>query len=142
MTPSLERRLLVSFTPLVALVAALGAAGLFLLHRLGNASGEILRENYDSVVAMVGLDEAVERINDSFLFALAGRPEDGEEYRQNWQRYRDALRVEQQNITLPGEGDLVARLEGLTERYREEGDRFGRLRDPAERSAAYFGTPG
>jgi len=63
MTHSLERRLLVSFAPLVALVAALGGAGLFLLHRLGNASGEILRENYDSVVFMVGLNEALERID-------------------------------------------------------------------------------
>ena len=48
MTLSLQRRLMLSFAPLIAVIAALGGSGLYLMNRLGNASNEILRENYDS----------------------------------------------------------------------------------------------
>ena len=37
--------------------------------------GKILRENYDSVIFMRDLNEALERIDSSFQFALAGREE-------------------------------------------------------------------
>jgi PAS domain S-box-containing protein len=141
MTQSLERRLLVSFAPLVALVAALGAGGLFLLHRLGNAGGEILRENYDSVVAMVGLNEALERIDSSFQFALAGRADAKEMFDKNWPAYRDNLRTEQRNVTIPGEQELVDRLVKLTDEYRAEGERFYKLPTHAARYNAYYPAP-
>ena len=49
------------------------APALVLLHRLGGSIDAILRENYDSVIAMERLNEALERIDSSFQFALAGR---------------------------------------------------------------------
>src|SRR5262249_13819706 len=85
----------------------------------------ILRENYDSVIAMKDLNEALERIDSSFQFTLAGRPDKGlPQYQENWRLYRRHLQTEESNITLEGEDELVAQLVELTQRYRRQGDAF------------------
>src|SRR5262249_47274934 len=110
---------------LLALLAVLGGAGIVLLYRLGGSIDLILRENYDSVIAMEHLNEALERIDSSFQFALAGEEEKARaQYDKNWIAYRESLEVEQHNITLPGEQELVDELVELTERYRRQGDDF------------------
>src|SRR5437667_12213356 len=106
MSLSLRNRIVLTVVPLLALTAVLGAAGLVLLHRLGGRIDVILKENYDSVVAMVGLNEALERIDSSLQFALAGRF-DPDAHARHWADYDRSLRVEQANITLPGEQDRV-----------------------------------
>src|SRR5262245_35055319 len=70
---SLRSRILLTLVPLLVLLAVLGGAGVVLLYRLGGSIDLILRENYDSVVAMERLNEATERIDSSFQFALAGQ---------------------------------------------------------------------
>src|SRR5947207_1922796 len=97
---SLRRRILLTLAPLLALIAALGGAGVLLLHRLGGRADLILRENYDSVRAMFRLNEALERIDSAFQFALSGREDDARhQYRDNWPRYDEQLRFQQSNIT-------------------------------------------
>jgi NtrC-family two-component system sensor histidine kinase KinB len=135
----LRHRIVLTVVPLIALIAVLGAAGLVLLHRLGERIDVILKENYDSVVAMVGLNEALERIDSSHQFALTGRF-DPAAYARHWQDFNGALRVEQANVTLPGEQERVDRLTELTNRYREEAGRFLAAKPPRE--ADYFGVPG
>src|SRR3954451_21058028 len=123
MTLSLRRRLLLALAPLLVLLAGLGAAGVVLLNHVGGRIDAILRENYDSVRAMERLNEALERIDSSFQFALAGREGDARAaYRLHWGHFRDQLGVEQRNITLPGEGELVRRLEQSAGRYQAQGD--------------------
>jgi signal transduction histidine kinase len=125
MALTLRVRIFSTLAPLLALLAVLGSAGIVLLYRLGDSIDLILRENYESVIAMERLNEALERIDSSFQFALAGEEEKArEQYHHNWKLYRDSLGVEQDNITLPGEGELVDELVGLTERYRRQGDDF------------------
>jgi len=129
---TLRARILLMLVPLLALLAIVGGAGVVLLYRLGGSidrlSGSIdliLRENYASVIAMENLNEALERIDSSFQFALAGKGEKARvQYDRNWHSYREALRVEQNNITLPGEKELVDELERLTKHYRQQGDDF------------------
>jgi len=86
----------------------------------------ILRENYQSVVAMVGLNEALERIDSSCQFTLAGREQEArQEYLANWERYDAALGKEAANLTIhPREDDLVAQLQELSRHYRQKGDAF------------------
>lgn len=127
--------------PLFALLVALGGTGTILIYHLGDRIDEILRENYDSVVYMRDLNEALERIDSSFQFALAGREKQAhEQYEANWILLDAALYKEQHNITLPGEGELAAKLTGLSDRYRHEGDDFF-TRAGADRSKLYFGEP-
>jgi len=70
MTSSLRGRILLTLFPLLALIAALGGGGVLLLRQLGGRIDLILRENYDSVRAMFRLNEAAERIDSAFQFAL------------------------------------------------------------------------
>jgi two-component system, NtrC family, sensor histidine kinase KinB len=140
---TLRYRILLTLLPLLALLVVLGSAGLVLLSRLGGRIDVILRENYDSVLYMERLGEALERIDSSFQFALAKEEQRARaQYRANWKAYRTYLEKEQHNITLPGEGELVERLKGLTEAYRGEGDAFFRKTTFEERHRAYFGEDG
>ena len=68
-----RRRIIVAMVPLFALLVVLGGTATILIYHLGNQIDAILRENYDSVVFMRNLNEALERIDSSFQFALAGR---------------------------------------------------------------------
>lgn len=143
MTLSLRTRILLTVAPLVALLAAVGVAGVLLLNNLGKRSDEILRENYVSVRAMDRLNEAVERIDSAFQFALAGREKEAVElYREHWAEYRAQVKVEEANVTVvPDEPRLVEELHTLTTRYLEQGEQFFARRSGEElRRDDYFGT--
>jgi signal transduction histidine kinase/HAMP domain-containing protein len=142
MALSLRRRIFLTLAPLLVLLAVLGGAGAWLLYDLGGRIGLILKENYESVIAMERLNEALERIDSSFQLALAGEDREDKargQYEQSWKQYREAQHKEEQNITLPEEPALVKELAGLTEQYRKQGDAFYRL-PPADarRKGLYF----
>jgi NtrC-family two-component system sensor histidine kinase KinB len=143
---SLRYRLWLSFAPPLLLLAALGGGFIYALGLVGDRIEAILRENYRSVDAMNGLNEAAERIDSSFQFALAGRSGTKAQYDEHWLAYRKHLDTERNNITEPGEKELVDRLTVLTDRYRILGDRFfDPHRSPGDRAADYFlpdGRPG
>ena len=137
-----RRRIIASMVPLFALLVAIGGTGIVLIYHLGNQIGTILRENYSSVVYMRDLNEALERIDSSFQFALAGREKESEDdYRASWERYKASLHDEAQNITVPGEGELVDRLKRLSDRYRQQGDKFF-AENGQPRKELYFGSKG
>jgi signal transduction histidine kinase len=139
--------------PLLFLLAGLGTAGVLLLNRLGGSIDVILRENYESVVAMQDLKECLERIDSSFQFMLVARGLKDEKERKaleekaqqafekNWQGYEAALRKEQDNITIhPREDELVEQLENLTRQYRHQGKAFYRQANQGEaRHQDYYG---
>ncbi len=140
---SLRYRLWLSFGPVLLLLTALGAGAVYALGLVGGRIDAILRENYRSVEAMTGLTEAVERIDSSFQFALAGRPRARAQYDEWWTAYRRHLDFERSNVTLPGEAELVDRLTERTAHYRGLGDRFfDPARPPPDRTADYYGPDG
>jgi signal transduction histidine kinase len=140
---SLRFRILVTLVPLLALLAIVGTSGAVLLYRLGGSIDLILQENYASVIAMERLNEALERIDSSFQFALAGEEQKARsQYSRNWKEYMQALQMEEDNITLPGEGDKVAELNALSEKYHRLADDFYALPPGQTRRQAYFGTRG
>jgi signal transduction histidine kinase len=144
MTLSLRSRLILTLAPLLVLMAILGGAAAWLLYRLGGRVDAILRENYDSVLYMERLNEALERIDSSFQFALVGEPKAEAQYQTNWDVYWKYLKAEQTNITIEGEGELVDRLTSLTQKYHALGDAFyaRRAADQAKRRNDYFKKDG
>src|SRR5215471_17173491 len=95
---TLRHRIILTLVPLFVLLTILGGAGVVLLYQLGGRIDEILRENYDSVIYMKDLNEAVERIDSSFTFTLAGQKKKGRsQYDRNWIQYRTNLKREQGN---------------------------------------------
>lgn len=144
MNLTLRRRILLTLLPLLLLLAVVGTAGVVLLSRLGNSVNSILRENYDSVLAMERLNEALERIDSSFQFSLSGQRDKAlDQYTANWRIYRDNLAKEQSNITLAGEAELVEQLQQLTNQYELAGRIFHDIDpdDPA-REQQYYGPDG
>jgi hypothetical protein len=122
---SLRWRIYLMLLPLLLLLTVVGLVGTLLLRQLGGRAEAILRENYRSVIYMERLNEALERIDSSFQFALAGQEQLAkEQYATHWEKFRENLRLEQENITLPGEADLVEQLKQLQVRYRTAGDAF------------------
>jgi signal transduction histidine kinase/HAMP domain-containing protein len=139
---TLRSRLLWTLAPLIVLIALLGSAAIVLLYRVSGQIDRILRENYYSVKYMVRLNEALERIDSSFNLAVLGQEESARDlYARNWKIYRENLKLERGNITLPGEGELVAELGELTDNYRIEGDAFYAA-SPDRRSTLYLGRGG
>ncbi len=138
-----RRRILLMLVPHFALLVALGGAGVVLLSQLGGQINQILRDNYESIVATEQLNEALERIDSSFQFTLAGYQEKGrEQYQDNWRRYRTHLEREQKLVPVPEEAALVERLTALTDRYQHQGDSFfARPGNPGPKEA-YFGEEG
>jgi two-component system, NtrC family, sensor histidine kinase KinB len=125
MTLSLRHRILLTLAPLLLLLVGIGTAGVVLLSKLAGRADLILRENYDSVRAMSQLNEALGQIDAAFRLALSGREGDARrQYQENWLACDKQLRIQQANITLPGEAELTDRLTRLTREYRALGDRF------------------
>jgi PAS domain S-box-containing protein len=135
---------MLTLLPLLGLLVALGGSAAVLIHRLGGRADLILRENYRSVLYMERLKEALERIDSSYAFALAGQEEKAKtQYREQWLPFRDNLGLEQDNITLPGEGELVEELTALTEKYRRIGNVFyAKSAGDPRRGNDYFATGG
>ena len=73
MTLTLRDRIVLTLVPPVVLLVVLAVAGVVLLSHLGGRIDAILRENYDSIIAVERLNEALERIDSSFQFTLAGQ---------------------------------------------------------------------
>ncbi len=139
---TLRWRILLTLLPLLALLAIVGALAAALLYRVGDSIDLILKENYVSVVAMERLNEALERIDSSFQFALAGEEKKaGDQYKDNWLGYDKALTTEQQNVTLDGEQNQADQLTALTKQYHSLGTDFYALpAGNAQRRQLYFVT--
>jgi two-component system, NtrC family, sensor histidine kinase KinB len=140
MNVSLRSRILFAVLPQLVLLAILGGAAVVLLHRLGGNIDAIMRENYDSVLFMQSLKEALERIDSSFTFALADQEiKARQQYAEQWPLLLDNVKKELGNITLPGEDPLAKHLSSLVERYQQAGDAFyRRLAGDPNRRASYF----
>ncbi len=135
-----RRRIIAAMIPLFALLILLGVTGSILISQLGNEVDNIIHENYDSVVYMRNLNEALERIDSSFQFALAGREKQSrDQYDSNWSSYEKSLDLQQHNVTIhPREDELTARLADLSAAYRKLGDKFFK-EAVSERDELYFG---
>jgi signal transduction histidine kinase len=135
-----RRRIIVALIPLLILLAVIGGTATVLIYRLGTGIDQILRENYDSVIFMRNLNEALERIDSSFQFALAGRETDAyQQFEANWKLFDENLKREQGNITLHGEAELVQSLTTISDRYRDQGNAF--YKEPADLRTGLYFTP-
>jgi signal transduction histidine kinase len=136
---TLRTRFLLTLAPLLLLTAALGAADAVLLFHVSRNIDDILRDNLRSVDYMVDLDAALDRIDESFRLALAGRPSAGDQYDEAWKEYSKQQNLEEHNVTiLPRERELVDELAAETGVYRTSGDAF--LKTPS--SSRYDGPEG
>jgi NtrC-family two-component system sensor histidine kinase KinB len=115
----LRKKLSLGFGGLLLIILIIGIQGIIEFRNLGHSIDVILRENYQSVVACQEMKEALERMDSGILFVLLGFGEEGNNLiSTNQVRFEQALEVELNNITVPGEGEKAAFLQELFTRYR------------------------
>jgi signal transduction histidine kinase len=134
----LRSKLLLAQAPLVLGLALMGVIASAVTSSLGRASENILEHNYRSALAAQRMKESIERMNGGALLHLAGERARGVEGAALHREQLEAeLRVQEENITEPGEREATQRLRALWITYQEA---FARFRaQPAEQArATYF----
>ena len=116
----IRQKLSMGFGGLLIIILIIGVQSIIQLTRLGVSIDVILRENYRSVIACQEMKEALERIDSGILFTLLGYTQEGiEMIRKNQSVFENALQVELNNITVPGEGEKAAHVVDLFRQYRK-----------------------
>ena len=139
---TLRRRLLLAQVPLAAALLVVGAASLRTVSFLGDSSETILQDNYRSVLAAQRMGDALDGLDREALLRALSQPE-VERAQALRDRFESELRVQEGNLTEPGEGQATERLRAAwtaylaAERYQEGATREA-PRVPRVRSS---GTP-
>ena len=140
MFSTLRTKLLIGLTPLLALMVGLGLWAIVMFSDLGNKVDVILRENYRSVLAAQNMKEALERMDSAALFAIGGRDDLARtQFAEFAPAFQKNLKIEQNNVTLPGEQEMADNLTKLYDAYLKLSDRFYALPPKSsERTELYF----
>lgn len=136
---TLRLRLLLAQAPLALALALVGVVAVVTLARLGRSGQRILQDNYRSVLATQRMTEQLERMDSAALFIVAGELERGEAQQAAQRQVLESeLRLQESNITEPGEGEATRRLRAGWSRYQVAYDAFLTLSSEVERKAVYF----
>src|ERR1700730_2470171 len=137
----MKRRIFFGIAPILLLVAAIGIYAIVLFRSLGSKIDLLLKENYRSVVAGQQMKESLERRCSAAFFTLVGQDARGRQlYQQNEPIFAESLRIEEHNVTLPGEQALADSLHSLFATYSSETARFWNLTDLNQKRQVYFET--
>ena len=137
----MKRRIFFGIAPILLLVAAIGVYAIVLFRSLGSKIDLLLKENYRSVVAGQQMKESLERMDSAAFFTLVGEYARGRQlYQQNEPVFAENLRIEEHNVTLPGEQALANSLHSLFANYSSEIAKFWNLADLEQKRRVYFET--
>jgi NtrC-family two-component system sensor histidine kinase KinB len=121
---SVRAKLVLAMVPLVLAIVAIGVVTALTATRLGANPEEILRQNYQSILASQGMREALERLDAAATLELAGRRESlqgADAYRE---RFADALLLQEASVFESGERAPTARLRDEWRGYEDAYARF------------------
>src|SRR5438045_3180147 len=105
---SLRVKLFLGYLAFVVALAALGVWSAVGMGNLGGVSRRIISDNYDSVLAAQDLKESLERQDSAAVFFLLGQRDlASEQLAEHRRRFDDAFSRAANNITEPGEAELV-----------------------------------
>lgn len=131
-------KLVIAFAGLLLIVAAVGVVSIHTLNESSQAIARILRENYDSVAAcdhMKGAQEKLDR--QAELCLLEDRPDVCQRSEAVLGELEKNLRIQQGNVTLPGEQGLTDKLTAAWQGYRQDLENFYKLSDLTARREFY-----
>ena len=106
---TLRRRLLLAQVPLAAALLVVGVASVRTVAFLGDSSETILQDNYRSVLAAQRMGDALDGLDREALLRALGQPP-GEPAGVLRDRFESELKVQEGNVTEPGEGEATERL--------------------------------
>ncbi len=118
---SFRRRLFLAQAPLATALVVVGAASLRTVSDLGEASDQILRDNYRSALAAEKMLSELDHMERDGILRAIGRGGTESAYVRR-DRFESELRVQAANITEPGEAVATERLRASWLVYRKAND--------------------
>lgn len=116
-----RQKIFIGYGASLILVVLILAWAMFMMLRLGRASESILRENYRSIQAAEHMIDAIERQDSAILLYLLGYQEQGlKEFRENETAFLQWLGRARDNITVPGEKEIIDSIEQNYSQYLGE----------------------
>ena len=118
---TLKKKILTGYGVAFALMSLVIAWAITNLVSLGKATDAILSENYRSILAAENMVDALERQESGILLILLGDGETGTtQFRENEAVFLEWLARAKDNITIPGEAELVRSIETDFRTYRRQ----------------------
>jgi two-component system, NtrC family, sensor histidine kinase KinB len=114
----IRTKLVIAFAGLLLMVAAVGVVSIHTLNESSRAIQRILRENYDSVAACDHMKVALDKLDrQAEMCAWEDLPDMCRQSEPVLREFDKSLRIQQGNVTLPGEQELTDRLTGSWKKY-------------------------
>jgi two-component system, NtrC family, sensor histidine kinase KinB len=134
----IRTKLVIAFAGLLLIVTAVGGVSIHTLNESSKAIARILRENYDSVAACDHMKGAQERLDrQAELCLLDDRSDVCKHSEVVLSEFEKNLRIQQGNVTLPGEQELTDKLTAAWKGYRQDLENFYKLPDLSARREFY-----
>jgi NtrC-family two-component system sensor histidine kinase KinB len=116
-----RQKIFIGYGANLILVVLILAWAMFMMLRLGRASESILRDNYRSIQAAEHMIDAIERQDSVVLLYLLGYREQGlKDFREHEAAFLQWLGRARDNITVPGEKEIIDSIEQNYTRYLGE----------------------
>ncbi len=116
---SLRFKILSGFLILALMLAIAGVWSIYELNSIGTSVQELLDDNYKSIKAAEMMTEALERQDSGILLLLSGKWEEGRNIINSADDlFEKGYQIAENNLTIPGERDFVARIRGQYIIYR------------------------
>lgn len=136
---SLRSKLSVAFCSLLAILLAVGVMSVRTAAESSTALERILRENYDSVAACLGMKGSIDRLDQIAATSLwEPLPNPQRDMERFMLEFENKLRFQQGNVTIEGERELTDRLTELWKIYRGGLDALYGLPDSGTTRRDYF----
>lgn len=116
---SLRKKLAFSYGLLILIILTVSTWGIYHFLQLGRAIDVILVNNYKSILAAENMKEALERLDSSALFFVAGHSEKArEQFTQNSEKFIQEFEIASNNITEKGESAIIEDIRSGFSAYR------------------------
>lgn len=136
---SLRRKLAFSYGLLIVFTLAVSVWSIYHFVRLGRAIDVILVNNYRSITAAENMKEALERQDSAAMFFIAGHSQNArDQFEANSRAFASEFGIAANNITEPGEAEIVADVQAKYETYKKDLESFLARPQYRELSDFYF----
>ena len=117
----LKGKILSGFFILAAMLFIAGVWSIYQLRSIGISVQQLLDDNYRSINAADVMIEALEREDSGVLLLLMGKEEEGGKIiKEADSAFEKGFQTAKNNLTIPGEGDFVERIEKKYQIYKKE----------------------
>ncbi|MBN2029201.1 HAMP domain-containing protein [bacterium] len=105
---TIQKKILIGYSLVIVLLLIVIIWSFTSIYKLGNAGNQILTENYKSILAAENMVDAIERQDSGTLLIIMGYEDEGLiQFRENEEYFLESLGRAKDNITIPGEEDII-----------------------------------